>query len=61
MIVDPPFETGAVNATVAVEELFFVAAPMVGAPGTIGSVTTELDATDAAEMPMLFVAVTVKV
>ena len=35
VIVDPPSETGAVNATVAVDVPVEVAVPIVGAPGQI--------------------------
>ena len=58
---DPPLEPGAVKATVAVEEPVFVATPIVGAPGATGSVITELEAAEAAEIPMLLVAFTVNV
>ena len=42
VIVEPPSETGAVNATVAVVAPVAVAAPIVGAPGTVTGVTTGL-------------------
>jgi len=58
---EPPFDAGAVKATVAVEGPVFVATPIVGAPGTLGSVVIELDATEAAEIPILLVAFTVNV
>ena len=38
MIADPPLDPGAVKATVAVVPPVFVAAPIVGAPGTVGRV-----------------------
>ena len=50
---------GAVKVTEACA-LPAVAVPMVGAPGTVAGVTL-LDAADAAPVPTLFVAVTVKV
>ncbi len=56
---DPPFEVGAVQETVAVV-LPGVAVPMVGAPGTVGTVT-EFDGGDEALVPTALVAVTVKV
>ena len=56
---DPPLLAGAVKPTVA---LAFpaVAAPIVGAPGTVAGVTL-LEAADAAPAPSPLVAVTVKV
>lgn len=57
MIAEPPFEAGAVNATVA---LAFpaVAVPIVGAPGTVRGVT-DTDP-DAELVPIAFVAVTLQ-
>ena len=53
-IVDPPFEPGAVNATVAVVVPVEVATPIVGASGTVVGVEVvmELDADDATESPI---------
>jgi hypothetical protein len=50
---------GGVNATLALA-FAAVAVPIVGAPGTVAGVT-EFDAPEAAPVPALFVAVTVKV
>ena len=60
VIVAPPLETGAVKATVAVVDPVAVAVPIVGAPGT-ANVVIEFEAADAADVPTLFVAVTVNV
>ena len=38
MIVAPPFEDGAVKATVAVVDPVCVAVPIVGAPGTVAAI-----------------------
>ena len=59
MIAEPPFDAGAVNATLALA-LPPLATPIVGAPGTVAGVTL-FDAADAAPVPAVFVAVTVKV
>ena len=61
VIVDPPLEPGAVKATVAVVDPVAVAVPTVGAPGTTAEVVIEFEASDAADVPTLFVAVTVNV
>jgi len=55
-MVEPPFEAGATNVTVA---LAFpaVATTPVGAPGTFSGVTCA-DAVDAAPVPFAFAAVT---
>jgi hypothetical protein len=55
----PPLETGAVKLAEACA-LPAVAAPIVGIPGTVAGVI-ELEAAEAAPVPTLFVAVTVKV
>ncbi len=55
----PPLLAGAVNATDACA-LPAVAVPIVGAPGTVVGVTL-FDAAEAAPVPALLVAVTVKV
>jgi hypothetical protein len=61
VIVAPPLEPGAVNATVAVVDPVAVAVPIVGAPGATASVVIKFEAADAADVPTLFVAVTVNV
>jgi len=58
--VSPP-STGAVKSTVAVVGPVAVAVPIVGAPGSPSGVVIELLAELAAEVPILFVAVTVNV
>ena len=60
MIVAPPFDAGAVQATVTDVALATVAVPIVGAPGTVAGVTA-LDAVDALDVPAEFVAVVVNV
>jgi hypothetical protein len=55
----PPFDTGAVQLTVACA-FPPVALTAVGAPGTVAGVTL-LDGADAAPMPTLLLALTVKV
>ena len=55
----PPVLPGGVNVTVACP-FPGVAVPMVGAPGTVAGVTL-LEAAEAAPVPALLVAVTVKV
>lgn len=59
MIADPPLETGAAKATLTLVAPVFVATTEVGAPGTVESVRTELDAVDDEEIPKLLVAFTV--
>ena len=59
VIVDPPVDAGALQVTVACV-LPAVAVRLVGAPGTVIGVTA-LEATEAALVPTLLVAVTVKV
>ena len=61
VIVAPPSETGAEKPTVAVVDPVFVAVPTVGAPGTTASVVIEFEAADAADVPALFIALTVNV
>ena len=56
---EPPFDAGAVKATLACA-LPPVAVPMVGAPGTVDGVTL-FDAADAAPWPFALVARTVNV
>ena len=60
MIEEPPLFAGAVKATLA-EALPPVAAPIVGAPGTVATGVTEFDAAEAAPVPAALVAFTVKV
>jgi hypothetical protein len=59
VMAEPPLLTGALNVIVA-SPLPAVAVPIVGASGTVAG-TTELLVPDAVLVPMLFVAVTVKV
>ena len=59
MIGLPPFDAGAVKATVACA-LPPVAVPIVGAPGTVAGVTL-LEAPDGEPVPTALVAVTVNV
>jgi len=59
VIAEPPFDAGAVKATLAAA-LPAVAVPIVGAPGTVAGVTL-FDAADALPVPTLLVAATVKV
>ncbi len=49
------------QATVTDVALATVAVPIVGAPDTVTTGVTEFDAPDAADMPVVFVAVTVNV
>jgi len=56
---EPPFDTGAVNVTVACA-LPAAALPMVGAPGTAAGVTL-FDGAEGGPTPTALVAVTVKV
>jgi hypothetical protein len=61
VIVAPPFDVGAVNATSTLFVAVFVAAPITGAPGA-PFVATDPEGTDAPEVkPAVFVAVTVNV
>jgi hypothetical protein len=62
MIALPPSLAGAVKVTVACA-LPAVAVPMVGAPGAVAGAVgvTTFDGADGGPVPMLFVAVTVKV
>jgi len=61
VIVAPPLDPGAVQATVTDVALATVAVPIVGAPDTVATGVTEFDAADAADTPVVFVAVTVNV
>ena len=58
-VIAEPLDAGAVHVTVALA-FPVVAVPIIGAPGTVGSVT-ELDAAEAFPVPTAFVAVTVNV
>ncbi len=60
MIVEPPLSAGAVKAIVACA-LPLVAAPIVGALGTIAGVTEAEAEAEAELVPTAFVAFTVKV
>jgi len=60
VIVAPPLEPGAVQATVTDVALAMVAVPIVGAPGTVAGVT-EADAVDKLDVPAEFVAVALNV
>ena len=57
VIAEPPFDAGAVNATVA-WPLPAVTVPIVGAPGTFAGVTFALP--EAAELPRALVAITLQ-
>ena len=59
VIVAPPLDPGAVQATVTDVVPAFVAVPIVGAPGTVAGVT-ELDAVDKLDVPTELVAVVLK-
>jgi hypothetical protein len=59
VIVAPPLDAGAVQATVTDVALATVAVPIVGAPGTVAGVT-EADALDKPDVPAEFVAVVLK-
>jgi hypothetical protein len=59
VIVAPPFDDGAVHATVTDVALASVAVPIVGAPGTVAGLT-ELDAADKPDVPTELVAVVLK-
>lgn len=56
----PPFETGAEKLTLALVLLTATTAPIVGAPGTVASITL-LEAPDAAPVPIALLATTVNV
>ena len=60
MIVVPPLDTGAVQATVTDVGLATVAVPIVGAPDTVTTGVTALDAVDKLDVPAEFVAVVLK-
>jgi len=60
VIVEPPFDAGAVNATAAVVPPVTVTVPIPGAPGGPRMVTCA-DGEDGVEVPAAFVAVTVNV
>ena len=60
VIVEPPFDAGAVNATAAVVPSVTVTVPMPGAPGGPRMVTGA-DGEDGVEVPAAFVAVTMNV
>jgi hypothetical protein len=65
-MVDPPLDEGADHVTVTLDELVTLPSPLVlavtpvGDPGT-SAVLRESDAPEALEVPVAFVAVTVKV
>lgn len=61
VIAAPPSLAGAVNETVAVVEPVDVAVPIVGVPGTVGLINTELLGLLFALLPKEFVAYTVNV
>jgi hypothetical protein len=58
-MVDPPLELGAVKAMLALA-LPAVAAPMVGAPGTVAAAGITETVPEATLLPMAFFAVTVQ-
>ena len=60
MSADPPFEAGAVQETVVWAFALLVAATPVGASGTVDGIAAA-DGADAADVPLTFVAETVKV
>ena len=60
MIVVPPLDAGAVQATVTDVGLAMVAVPIVGAPDTVTTGVTELDAVDKLDVPAELVAVVLK-
>ena len=60
VIVAPPFDVGAVQATVTDVGLAMVAVPIVGASGTDTAGVTELDAVDKLDVPTELVAVVLK-
>ena len=59
MIVAPPLDAGAVQATVTEVVLTTVTVPIVGAPGTAAGVTA-LEALDKPDVPAELVAVALK-
>jgi len=59
VIVAPPLDAGAVQATVTDVAPADVAVPIVGASGTVAGVT-EVDAVDKLDVPKEFVAVVLK-
>ena len=59
-MVDPPSEAGALKLTLA-EALPGVAETPVGAPGSVASGVTALEAVEAGPVPMALAAFTVKV
>jgi hypothetical protein len=68
VIAEPPMFPGAVNVTVAepvtvalVSLATNVAVPIVGAAGTVAAVSAGVVAPEALPVPIIFVAVTVKV
>ena len=62
MIVAPPLDAGAVQATLTEVVPVTVAVPIVGAPGAVAAAgVAEFDAADATDVPAEFVAVTVNV
>lgn len=58
-IAAPPFTTGAVQEIVDLVSRFELASTAVGAPGTVDG-TAAAEAADATDVPLAFVAVTVK-
>ena len=60
MIVAPPFDVGAVHATVTDVALAPDAVPIVGASGTDTAGVTEADAVDKLDVPAELVAVVLK-
>ena len=60
VIVAPPLEPGAVQATVTDVALAIVAVPIVGAPDTVTTGVTALDAVDKLDVPAELVAVVLK-
>ena len=60
VIVAPPLDDGAVHATVTDVGLAMVAVPIVGAPDTVTTGVTELDAVDKPDVPAELVAVVLK-
>ena len=60
VIVAPPLDVGVVQATVTDVGLAMVAVPIVGAPDTVTTGVTELDAVDKLDVPAEFVAVVLK-
>ena len=60
VIVAPPLDAGVVQFTVTDVALATATAPIVGAPGTVTGVIAA-DATDATDVPAVFVAVVLNV